>query len=176
MFLRLTQGENESLHRWAENMPGPTSSSEFSLRQHYKVDGVCLDSFPATFWVALLPTLWSPMSQVQAFTLLSLSWTLNASELHKPAALPEFDFHWEFCMPCQEHFTQGQCFQMKSSGAREFLWGYPRSAKKTQRAKQCSSSSPGNKTSLHLPALHIKILWSSSQTGEVKALIWVLFS
>ena len=47
--LSLTQGENESLHRWAENMPGPTSSSEFSLLQNYKVDGVCLGSFPGAF-------------------------------------------------------------------------------------------------------------------------------
>ena len=174
--LSLTQGENESLHRWAENMPGPTSSSEFSLLQNYKVDGVCLGSFPGAFWVALFRTLWSPTSPVQAFTLLSVSWNLNASEFHKPAALPEFDFHWEFCLPCQELFPQCQCFQMKSSGALEFLWGYPGSAKKTERAKQCSSSSPQNKLSLLLPALQIKILWSSFQTGEVKALIWVHFS
>lgn len=113
---------------------------------------------------------------VQAFTLLSVSWNLNASEFHKPAALPEFDFHWEFYLPCQEHFPQCQCSQIKSSEAREFLWGYPSSAKKTERAKQCSSSSPWNKTSLLLPALQIKILWSSSQMGKAKALIWVHFS
>lgn len=101
MFSTLTQEENVSLHRWAENIPGPTFSCdvhnhlEKASSIYYKIIKQMEFAsvlFPSAFWAALFPTRGSPRSQVWAFSVLSVSWNLNASKFHQLAALlGEFD-------------------------------------------------------------------------------------